>query len=92
MKTFEVMGELWLMCQEGSAVSDSFELVSLGIVPEEVYGPKGNYLRLPFGTQSLDLADSAAAFFDVEREPTSGDRYVGPVRITIERLPWPTKG
>ena len=86
MKKFEVIGELWLMCQEGSAACDSFELIAPGIAPEETYGPQGNYLRLPFGTQSLHLDDAVARFFDVEREPTSGDRYIGPVRVTVERL------
>jgi len=67
---FAVEGDLWLVCQEGGFACDSFTL-------------KDENEQLPIG---IELDDIVADYFGAGRILPSGDRHIGQVRITIERV------
>ena len=76
-------GDLWLRCQEGGFANDAFVF--------EVREPEdmieilaGVITNLHLG--DLELDDIVAEHFGAERISPSGNRHIGLVRITIERL------
>ena len=84
MKPFVIEGDLHLKCQEGGFASDAFviqdpnpqqDLVTRLVETVTNQHPNGK-----------DLDDLVAEHFGCERETPSGDRQVGMVRITIEKI------
>jgi hypothetical protein len=71
MNKFIIQGDLLLGCQEGSYAQDGWELT---------------VSNLDGSSSLLQLDDLVARHFGVEREWPSGDRRIGMVQITIERL------
>jgi len=84
VEPFEIEGDLHLECQEGSFASDAF------ILQDEV--PEQNFViqlvsaatnMHPFGRE---LDDLVAEHFGCDQEKRSGNRHIGMVRITIEKI------
>jgi hypothetical protein len=80
---FVIEGDLWLNCQEGGLADDAFvirEREPDGFVEKLA----STVTNLHIGTIGLD--DAVAEHFGAERIAHYGDRHIGHVRITIERI------
>ena len=83
MESFEIVGDLCLKCQEGGFADDAFVLMN-----PQPYHPMTRLVEIVTNLHpnAKGLDDLVAEHFDCEREMPSGDRHIGAVRITIERI------
>ena len=80
---FVVEGDLWLYCQEGGFADDAFVLRDSE--PDDLYERLANVVsNSHIGSRGLD--DLVAEHFGTVRQKGVGNRHIGNVRITIERL------
>lgn len=96
---FSATGNLWLLCQEGGFADDAwvFAEIKKRVLPDG-HAEKHRLLDRLYNTDLddsddcigldnvVDLDDTVAEFFGAERIMPSGNRHIGSVRITIERL------
>jgi len=82
---FVVEGDLMLSCQEGGFADDAFVLLDMQPAKGSLAELVNTVTNLHLGSASL--ANLVAAYFHAERMSPTGNRYIGPVRITIEKLP-----
>ena len=84
MEPFEIVGDLHLECQEGGFASDAFVIQNPN--PNQDFPTQLVETITNYHPNGRELDDLVAEHFDCEREMPSGDRHVGMVRITIERI------
>ena len=72
MKSFVIEGDLWLACQEGGFAADAFILKDSDEPQDVMYG--------------IDLDNAVAKHFGADRIMPMGNRHIGSVCITIERI------
>lgn len=80
----EIIGDLWLYCQEGGYADDAFVLKDLSKEPAFVEQLLNAVSNEHIGFNSFD--DLVADHFGVKRDMPSGNRHIGLVKIKIERL------
>lgn len=82
---FVIEGDLWLKCQEGGYASDAWVLQNEGVEGLTFI----EWLRVATSNSHLrdvELDNKLAEHFGAEREGPPGNRHIGRVRLTVERL------
>ena len=84
MEPFEIVGDLHLKCQEGGFADDAFILQDPN--PRQDFMTQLVEAATNVHPNGRGLDDLVAEHFGCAREMPSGNRHVGHVRITIERV------
>lgn len=80
---FVIEGDLWLRCQEGGFASDAWVLKQREL---EGFTEQLGVAITNIHLGDVELDDLVVDHFGAVRQEGLGDRHIGQVRITIERL------
>ena len=83
MEPLVIEGDLWLRCQEGGFADDAF-VFAVVEDPSTLAQLARVLTNIHIGDDGLD--DIVAEHFGAQREKPIGDRHIGNVRITIEKV------